>query len=420
MAGAGITDKTQAGPKMRDELKQQFEQIFVKHYERLANTRQSVGGLPLTLENIVCFILFGGRELDIEDVYGDVSERYNMETFMADAREAGVETEEHLKDAVSGMLAKKFLHLQPDNHFYAYQSTRETARLFNRVYPKMQGMNMLAYIGQTMQEVESGRVDEEAALSRFDQTLQKQGVPLPKPKIPVIKPPPKPAAAPQKTEEPKPASSRIIRDYVVTSSVKPKPEKDEKAKQSAGEDAGLAPPPQEPGPPVREQLRDALEPAPLVDEPAVTTTPVNDEAAGEIEAGKEIIPDDEQGKAETPAAPADDEEIAARIAAFEKELALVCPLCKTSALKEQTTAAGKVFYTCTSSQCNFISWGRPHQIPCPRCKNSFMVEVSDAEGQVFLKCPRATCQHRQPLVAAPAAPATVRKVVRKRLVRRKA
>ncbi|HOE80294.1 MAG TPA: hypothetical protein PLX82_09030, partial [Smithellaceae bacterium] len=62
----------------------------------------------------------------------------------------------------------------------------------------------------------------------------------------------------------------------------------------------------------------------------------------------------------------------------------------------------------------------PHQIPCPRCKNSFMVEVSDADGQVFLKCPRATCQHRQPLVAAPAAPATVRKVVRKRLVRRKA
>ena len=60
---------------MRDELKQQFEQIFVKHYERLANTRQSVGGLPLTLENIVCFILCGGRELDIADVYGDVSER---------------------------------------------------------------------------------------------------------------------------------------------------------------------------------------------------------------------------------------------------------------------------------------------------------------------------------------------------------
>lgn len=404
---------------MRDELKQQFEQIFVKHYERLANATQSVGGLPLTLENIVCFILFGGRELDIEDVYGDVSERYNMETFMADAREAGVETEEHLKDAVSEMLAKKFLHLQPDNHFYAYQATRETARMFNRVYPKMQGINMLAYIGQTLQEVESGRVDEEAALSRFDQTLQKQGVPLPKPKIPVIKPPPKPAAAPKKTEETKPTSSKIIRDYVVTTSVKRKSEADEKPKQNGEADASPIEP-QEPEAPVEELHKDTLEPASLVEEPAAVPPP-EDEAAGEIEVEKEIMPDDEPAKEEAPAAPADDEEIAARIAAFEKELALVCPLCKTSALKEQTTAAGKVFYTCTSSQCNFISWGRPHQIPCPRCKNSFMVEVSEADGQVFLKCPRATCQHRQPLVAAPAAaPAKVRKVVRKRLVRRKA
>ena len=179
---------------MRDELKEQFEQIFVKHYERLTNTRQSVGGLPLTLENIVCFILFGGRELDIEDVYGDVSERYSLETFMEDAREAGVETDERLKNAVSGMVAKKFLHLQPDNHFYAYQATRETARMFNRVYPKMQGINMLAYLGQTIQEVESGRVDEESGMSREGPTLQKQGVALPKPKIPVITPPPKPAA----------------------------------------------------------------------------------------------------------------------------------------------------------------------------------------------------------------------------------
>jgi len=410
------TKRTPAGPKMRDELKQQFEQIFVRHYERLANATQSVGGLPLTLENIVCFILFGGRELDIEDVYGDVSERYNMETFMADAREAGVETEEHLKNAVSGMLEKKFLHLQPDNHFYAYQATRETARLFNRVYPKMQGINMLAYIGQTLQEVESGRVDEESALSRFDQTLQKQGVPLPKPKIPVIKPTP----APQNAEESKPASPRIIRDYVVTSSVKAKAEKETMPQEAPAAETGPASPlPDEvESLPAGERQRHGEIPEPP---PTAGETVLKDETATQAEDEKEARRDEEDLKSpQVPVVPADDEEIAARIAAFEKELALVCPLCKTSALKEQTTAAGKIFYTCTSSQCNFISWGRPHQIPCPRCKNSFMVEVSDAEGQVFLKCPRATCQHRQPLVAAPAAPATVRKVVRKRLVRRKA
>lgn len=50
-----------------------------------------------------------------------------------------------------------------------------------------------------------------------------------------------------------------------------------------------------------------------------------------------------------------------------------------------------------------------------------MVEVSDNQGQMFLKCPRATCQHRQPLAATlAAAPAKVKTLVRKRLVRRKA
>lgn len=393
---------------MQEDLKIQFEQIFVKHYERLTNSQQSVGGLPFTLENIVCFILFGGRELDIEDIYGDVSERYSMETFMADAREAGIETDDHLKKAISDLVAKKFLHLQPDNHFYSYQATRETARMLNRVYPKMQGMSMLAYIGQTIQEVESGRVDPESALSRFDQTLQKQGVPLPKPKIPVITPPPKPAAAPKKAEESKSGSSRVIRDYVVTSAVKAKVEK------TAPQEEAPPEPEVEPAP---KKTAHPLPDIPLKEEIAAAATPP--EPPREDLREKVPPPEEEPPKpAAKEEAVVDDEAIAARIAAFEKELALTCPICKTSVLKEEKTSAGKLFYSCTSGKCNFISWGRPHHIQCARCKNPFMVEVSDSAGQVFLKCPRATCQHRQPLTAMPAA-GGVKTVVRKRLVRRK-
>ena len=149
---------------MEETVKRQFEQIFTKHHERLANTAKSTGGLPFTLENIVCFILFGGRELDIEDIYGDVSERYSMETFLADARDAGIENEDDIRKAVDHLLAQKFLHLQPDNRFYSYQATRETARMLNKIYPKMQGLSLLAYIGQTIQELESGRTSVESAL----------------------------------------------------------------------------------------------------------------------------------------------------------------------------------------------------------------------------------------------------------------
>ncbi|MEE9914090.1 MAG: topoisomerase DNA-binding C4 zinc finger domain-containing protein [Deltaproteobacteria bacterium] len=393
---------------MQENLKLQFEQIFVKHYERLTNSQQTISGLPFTLENIVCFILFGGRELDIEDIYGDVSERYSMETFMADAREAGIEADERLHAAISQLVAQKLLHLQPDGHFYSYQATRETARMLNRIYPKMQGLSLLAYIGQTIQEVESGRIDLGSAVSRFDQTLQKQGVLLPKPKIPVITPPPKPAAQQKKSDETKSGSSRVIRDYVVTSSVKAKIDKstmpDEVLSEPAPERVSAA---EErasgPAAAPEEKIAVALEPA---------------APAAEMK-GADAAPDE---PALQPAvimgAAVDDEAIAAKIAAFEKELALVCPICKVNVLKEEKTVAGKLFYSCTSDKCNFISWGRPHHIQCARCKNPFMVEVTESTGQMVLKCPRATCQHRQPL--SPATPAGgVKTVVRKRLVRRK-
>ena len=404
---------------MEETVKRQFEQIFTKHHERLANTGKSVGGLPFTLENIVCFILFGGRELDIEDIYGDVSERYSMETFLADASEAGIENTDDIKKAVDDLVAQKFLHLQPDNKFYSYQATRETARMFNKIYPKMQGLSLLAYIGQTLQEMESGRTSLESALSRFDQTLGHQGVPLPRPKIPVIAPPPKPVAAPKKTEELKPSSSRIIRDYVVASPTRAKTEKSASKEPEAPVSAAMMPA----ASPVKAAEEMIPEAKINIPEPPVALEPEIEEAppepvvtAPEIKTSEEEQESAQEEKEEV----LDDESIAAKIAAFEKELALVCPICKVGVLKEEKTAAGKVFYSCTSDKCNFISWGRPHQIQCIRCKNPFMVEVSDAEGNVFLKCPRATCQHRQPLGATPApAAGGVKKVVRKRLVRRK-
>lgn len=399
---------------MDDTLKLKFEQIFVTHYERLTNSKQSIGGLPFTLENIVCFILFGGRELDIEDIYGNVSERYSMETFMADAKDAGITTNEILYKAISDMVAQKFLHLQPDNHFYSYQATRETARMLNRIYPKMKGINMLAYIGQTLQEVESGRVDRESALSRLDQTLQKQGVPLPKPKIPVITPPPKPSGTPKKAEETRNANSKIIRDYVVSSSgVKAKIEKaapsDDVFPETAykiAPEANIQAPFQTPKPEeIPETEKFPVEQQPEAEKIPVALPPAEPQEAPPATEVSTVV---------------DDDEIAAKIAAFEKELALVCPICKKSVLKEEKTAAGKIFYSCTSKQCNFISWGRPHQIQCARCKNPFMVEVKDSTGQMILKCPRATCQHHQSLTTAGQTAGVAKTVVRKRLVRRKA
>lgn len=401
-------------------IRDQFNRILIKHYERLTGSKNAAGGLPLTLDNLGCLILFGGRELEMSDITSDVSDRYTMDEFLQEIKDAGIEKDEYFQTAMQELEERKYIEHRPDGHIHGYQDSKETARILNRIFPKMQGINLLAYIWQTIAEVAGGRTDLESALLRFDQTLDSHGVMPPKPKIPVIAQPSRSqASAPAGTNKEKEINrgkSRIIRDYVVKdASVKNAP--------SFSKAAGAAP-----EAPCSEAVKQQT-----------TTAETDRHIQAEKEAMQRRIAELEESlaaaekeKREDPSevapalkedvkenVPADkivegDDEIARKIAEFEKELALVCPLCKTGALQEKSTAAGKVFYACQSQKCNFISWGRPHNIQCIRCKNPFLVEITDAAGQTILRCPRATCQHRQPLN-----PGTV-KFVRKRLVRRKA
>lgn len=406
---------------MEDTVRAQFNEILIMHYERLTGSKNVAGGLPLTLDNIGCLILFGGRELEMSDYTSEVTDRYTMDEFLEEIKEAGIESDEHFQAAMQEMMERKYIEHMADGHVHAYQDTKEAARILNRIFPKMQGLNLLAYIWQTIAEATSGRTDLESALSRFDQTLFIHGVLPAKPKIPVITPQPKPEAPPPPPEEKKETKlsrgSRIIRDYVVT------------------EAATKATPPQKP--PVSIPVKETLPPKDAVQEPAIDEKIMAETAAmkqkiaelektiAAVKEKEETITEKEVSQKHSElaevAAPEKlsegvvvDDDVAKKIAAFEKELALVCPLCKTGVLQEKSTAAGKIFYTCEAENCNFISWGRPHNIQCVRCKNPFLVEVTDAAGQTILRCPRATCQHRQSLN-----PSGV-KVVRKRLVRRKA
>lgn len=90
-----------------------------------------------------------------------------------------------------------------------------------------------------------------------------------------------------------------------------------------------------------------------------------------------------------------DDIIENRIAAFEEDLAMQCPLCKSAKIYANETAMGKVYYKCSDRKCNFVSWGKPYHMACPQCNNPFLVEISDRHGKKTIKCPRATCRYRQ-------------------------
>ena len=452
---------------MKDILRSQFDEIIGRNFERLIGTKQGIGGLPLNIATIGCFILLGGREIEIENSPADAAERYTRETFLDDAAGLGVEPDDYLDTGLRDMIERGYFEVDSQGRLIAQESTMAMTRVLDRIFPKMKGINLLAYIGQTVEEAMTGRTDMESATSRFDQTLKHHGVPFSAQRASQaslsasIDTTPIAQAGQQenrksrdeilaelysraKTSEPNLTANtrpnRVLARGAVLRSVKldnilPKEENppeilgdtDAEGREAPVETAGSAS--DAPAPPVNAQdIADEIEIKGAAEEPDVSGV---EEAAAEIEQGTLVTPHDSSpndeiaelldGKKEDESADdgtqeegtIDDDAIADKIAAFEKDLSFTCPICKTNILKEQSTAAGKKYYTCPSGSCNFISWGKPHHVECSRCKNPFLIEVADASGEMILKCPRATCQHRQGLN-----PKLV-KVVRKRVVRRK-
>jgi hypothetical protein len=90
-----------------------------------------------------------------------------------------------------------------------------------------------------------------------------------------------------------------------------------------------------------------------------------------------------------------DQRIEERIAAFEEDLAMQCPMCLANKVQAKETTLGKTYYMCTEKDCHFISWGKPYHLACPECQNPFLVEKRGRDGKTTLKCPRATCSYWQ-------------------------
>ncbi len=126
-------------------------------------------------------------------------------------------------------------------------------------------------------------------------------------------------------------------------------------------------------------------------------TPVSEgEEEEPVEASEEVS--DEKIREETASFPKlerDEDIVGRKIAAFEEDLAMQCPICRTGRIKTQKTSTGKCYYVCSDKECTFISWGKPYHLVCPECGSPFLVESTDGSGKTILKCPRATCFHWQ-------------------------
>jgi ssDNA-binding Zn-finger/Zn-ribbon topoisomerase 1 len=156
-----------------------FDNILFKHLERLIGSRYGVAELTMNSATISLIMLLMERENEIENFPSDEIDRYDNDTLIDDFEELGFDAAQDMNVVVEEMTRKGYIQIDNDR-FIPQKPTISMARLIDMVFPKMPGMNFVAYFVQTMDEVTSKRKDLDSATRQFDQALQMQSVPIKK------------------------------------------------------------------------------------------------------------------------------------------------------------------------------------------------------------------------------------------------
>jgi len=407
------------------KVRKLFDQTLGQHIERLIGTRYGIGALPINLATISCLIFLTERETEIESFHFTPSERYTHEILLDELAEIGLDLNEELNIVVQDMIQKGYIDVDNDGRFSARNSTISMVQLLDDAFPKMPGMNLIAYYIQTMDEAQSGRKDLDSALSQFDQILWMQGVPLAKQKTqPKPEKAPRPSVTPHiSRSEPKILSANgnlgwgevEIRELSAWQDKSPetslemdeaieaqKPDIPQEAKEEEPDRKAEAESPYA-EPEVSPESLSGISSEPgsemedLSGEMVHADTSLEETPPVEQETGtKSIQPEEVFQQVET--------KIVSELHALEraddiieKRIVTQCPICRNGDVKAKETATGRHYYKCSNKNCNLISWGKPYDIVCQQCKNPFLVEASDRDGKRILKCPRATCRSWQRL-----------------------
>lgn len=119
-----------------------------------------------------------------EPVGSSPAEYYTLETLFADLAEFKVMPGPVSVGMIQGMIKAGYILLDKGGYLKPGENIKKVIAILNKAFPYMQGINLSAYIEQTVNEVISGRKGLNFALKQFDQTLMAQGRSLVKVKIP--------------------------------------------------------------------------------------------------------------------------------------------------------------------------------------------------------------------------------------------
>ncbi|MBU3946701.1 MAG: hypothetical protein KJ882_06495 [Proteobacteria bacterium] len=161
-----------------DVIKNKFNEILSGHIKKLLDSYYETFGLSFNLPELSCLALIQEQISGQSDNFPFCLENYSREKLFDEVSDLGMETGAELDMAFDKLIQKKYIHIDENKNICVNKLTKNVTILLDRIHPNMCGINLLAYIIQTMDEAISGRKELASAIDQFDQTLQLHGVML--------------------------------------------------------------------------------------------------------------------------------------------------------------------------------------------------------------------------------------------------
>lgn len=440
-------------------VRDQLDEILAREITALLDVDSNFAMMSFNLASISCITLIIEKEREIKQYSDFPPERYTKESFTKELLDIGLEKDDMLEKTIDSVLSKGYISTDPNGQLKAEMPAFMMVGFLDNMFPGMQGMNLVAFVLQMNEEVNSGRKTLELATDSFKSILKSRGVSVSRDKAEkkaseIV------SGAVTGSSQSREISQKLKKENFdrLSSLIKSRktrsvestgqlnikdvfskgPSKEEiaaqkteiiKAEEAAKKASALAQELAEKDEKIREAQKAAKEAARHLEEVEqrekqllAAREDAAKEKASELEAREALMAEKEarlkaleeklkldaeqklqqeeqarqiQIQEEEDKASRTDEDIESQIAAFESELTMPCPLCKEGEVVSNTTGKGKQFFSCTKQGCRFVSWEKPYHFECPLCKNSFLTETTAPTGEKGLKCPRASCSYAQ-------------------------
>ncbi len=445
-------------------VKGQLDEILAREITGFIDVDSDAAMMSFNLATICCITIIVEREREIKQYADFPPERYKKSNFCSELVDIGLDNDDYLENAVHSSLNSGYIREQENGDLKAEMPAFMMAGFLDSMFPGMQGMNLIAFVLQMNEEVNSGRKTLELAKKSFESTLKTRGVAVTRDNAEkraseMVKGVQSAADVQAKEISTKLKKEKLNRLSKLMKSrrkrsgeyqekvrvqdvfdkgpskeeIEAEKQKIEQEEEAARKTAELAEQLAQKDEKIKEaeqaakeadlklktleereaKLQLAQEEARIATQKAAQLEAREAEMAekeAQLKAMEErIAQKEEEARQQEEAAkarveenlPGVDDDIESRIAAFESDLAMPCPLCTAGKIEEKTTEKGKAFFSCNQADCRFVSWDKPYHFECPLCKNPFLTEIPTPEGGQGLKCPRAACTYSQNNLLAP-------------------